>query len=105
MPYGSIRADSWFEWNKCDVKWPYMLYNRPQAILMEKHTQPDNPTHSPPEIPAHPEPRPEIQPSQQPEPEIPQLPPDTGSPGGPEGPEIIPDPSPPEVGPIEGIQA
>jgi hypothetical protein len=71
---------------------------------MEQHKQPVNPTPSPPEIPVNPEPRPEVQPSGQPEPEIPHLPPDNASPGGPAGPEIIPEPSTPEIRRVEGNQ-
>lgn len=60
------------------------------------HTPPDqNPAHSPPEVPVTPNPGPEIEPAYRPEPEIPSLPPDT-FPGGPLGPEVVPDTSPVE---------
>ena len=59
---------------------------------------------SPPEVPVTPMPAPEIEPSQRPEPEVPALPPDTFDPIGPQGPEIIPNPAPPEF-PVPGEAA
>lgn len=48
-------------------------------------------TPSPPEMPVNPKPEPEIMPPQ----------PDTATPEGPQGPEIVPDRSTPEVDPPE----
>jgi hypothetical protein len=67
--------------------------HRVQSMDGQQQTDPARP---PAEIPVTPNPQPEIEPAQQPEPEIPQLPPDTSTPYGPQGPEIFPDPSPTE---------
>ncbi|KRB73523.1 hypothetical protein [Noviherbaspirillum sp. Root189] len=68
----------------------------------------DNPAHSPPEVPVTPNPAPEIAPSTWPQPEI-APPQDPTGPAGPQGPEIIPDPAPPEfpttIGPVTAMSA
>jgi hypothetical protein len=61
-----------------------------------------NPAHSPPEVPSVPNPAPEIAPAPSPQPEIAPPSDDPGMPTEPQGPEIIPDPSPPEIEPPIG---
>jgi len=69
------------------------------TLFMTTPTRGETP--SPPEIPVTPNPQPEIPPSTPSEPEIAPPQPGTETPQGPQGPEIVPEPAMPEIGPLD----